>query len=168
MKTNKMGITSDARARFFSKVDKDGPTVTHVDGLGPCWLWTASGVHGYGRMKVGGRKLYAHRLSYEIYNEPVPNGMCVLHRCDTPACVNPTHLFLGTKADNSRDCVAKERHVAPPGEQNGRARLSAAKVVEIRKLYAARGISQQKLAERFGVVQSHISLIVLRRTWAHL
>jgi len=172
MKTSEMEITSDARARFFSKVDKNGPAVSHVDGLDPCWVWTASRFrNGYGAMKVDGRMLRAHRLSWAIHNGPIPLSMCVLHRCDVPGCVNPAHLFLGTKADNMRDCVAKGRFVqrpAPPGEGHHLAKLTDANVLEIRKLYAAGGISQRKLGERFGVAQTNISLIVLRGVWTHL
>jgi len=156
------------RARFFSKVDKDGPTVTHVDGLGPCWLWTAATADGYGYVSVGGRMLLAHRLSWKIHNGPIPAGMCILHRCDVPACVNPAHLFLGTQLDNIRDRDAKKRHVPSPGEHHGRAKLTDAKVVEIRTLYAMGGVSQRALAKRFGVAHSRISDIVLRKRWGHI
>jgi len=165
-------IDGETTARFWAKVDKDGPTVSHVDGLGSCWIWTASVFRdGYGCMRVDGRMLRAHRISWAVHNGPIPEGMCVCHRCDTPACVNPTHLFLGTKADNMRDCVAKGRFVqrpAPPGEGHHSAKLTDANVLEIRKLHAAGGISQRKLGERFGVAQANISLIVLRKHWAHV
>jgi len=154
-------------ARFMSKVDKDGPTVAHVDGLGSCWIWIAYRRRdGYGQMRVGGRMLSAHRVSYELHNGPVPNGLCVLHRCDVPGCVNPTHLFLGTKADNNRDRNAKQRHAS--GEQHGSARLSAANVLEIRKLYAAGGVFQRELGKRFGVTTMSISHILSRKRWRHV
>jgi len=80
-----------------------------------CWLWTASrNGDGYGFMTVGSRGIDrsyrgAHRVSYEIYVGPIPDGMCVLHRCDVPACVNPAHLFLGTQRDNALDRERKHR-----------------------------------------------------------
>lgn len=78
-----------------------------------CWLWTAAeNEKGYGVIGVGGRgtgKRYAHRVSYELHVGPVPDGMCVLHKCDTPLCVNPDHLFLGTVADNVNDMTFKDR-----------------------------------------------------------
>jgi len=156
-------------ARFWSKVDKNGSTVTHVDGLGPCWLWTAAASSaGYGRLRVGGRMISAHRLSYEIHNGPVLAGMCACHRCDVKLCVNPSHLFLGTHADNMRDRDAKGRLGAREGEWNGFAKLTDTNVLEIRKLYAKGGVFQKALAARFGVDQSHISEIVHRKTWAHV
>lgn len=76
-----------------------------------CWLWTAGvGIGGYGRLWCGaGLTRYAHRFSYELAFGPVPSGMFVCHRCDTPACVNPDHLFLGTHRDNMRDMQQKGR-----------------------------------------------------------
>lgn len=85
------------------------------DRTGECWLWKGPlSVLGYGRLVVpgghrGDPKVYAHRLSWEVANGPIPKGMCVLHRCDNPPCIRPSHLFLGTRADNSADMVAKGR-----------------------------------------------------------
>lgn len=77
-----------------------------------CWLWTRSANNrGYGEVYPKGKgKTLAHRYSWLIYRGEIPANMCVLHRCDTPACVNPAHLFLGSKTDNIRDAVAKGRH----------------------------------------------------------
>ena len=76
-----------------------------------CVLWCGhvSG-DGYGQFTIRGRKYGAHRVSYELSNGPIPDGRCVMHKCDVPTCVNPRHLSLGTHADNSHDCVAKKRH----------------------------------------------------------
>ena len=77
-----------------------------------CWLWTHALRNGYGGIGAGGKcggMLYAHRLTWSDRYGPIPAGMCVLHRCDVPACVKPEHLFLGTKGDNSRDMAAKGR-----------------------------------------------------------
>lgn len=99
---------------------KVGLSITHeqvwgrvaID-LDGCWLWTGTvNRHGYGRVKIGGRTgpvVLVHRLLDELRNGPLPKGVCVLHRCDTPACVRADHLWRGTQADNIRDMDAKGR-----------------------------------------------------------
>lgn len=81
-----------------------------------CWLWTGSSDRrGYGQMRHDGRLRIATHLSLLIYrNVEVPLGMMACHRCDTPACVNPEHLFIGTASDNMRDCARKGRLSPPP------------------------------------------------------
>jgi hypothetical protein len=90
--------------------------------------------------------------------------MCVCHRCDVPACVNPAHLFLGTHADNMADMKRKGRNPTGNGEDNPRAKFTADQVLEIRRLYGT-GVTQVELGQRFGVAQAHISQIVLRKIW---
>lgn len=88
--------------RFWPKVRERAPN--------KCWLWQAAKMPaGYGVFSVRGVKQRAHRVAYELCVRPIPAGMFVLHRCDTPACVNPLHLFLGTHTDNMRDKIAKGR-----------------------------------------------------------
>jgi hypothetical protein len=95
--------------------------LSHVDKSEGCWEWSGKvDKAGYGQFKIGGRNgktNFAHRVSYTLFKGEIPDGMCVLHRCDNPPCVNPEHLWLGTKADNSRDAMAKGRlrgAIAPP------------------------------------------------------
>lgn len=86
--------------RFWQSVDKSGE----------CWLWTAAKwKNGYGLIHNKGRGFGAHRVSYELANGPIPEGMFVCHRCDVRHCVNPAHLFLGTNTDNVRDMWSKGR-----------------------------------------------------------
>ncbi len=125
-----------------------------------CWLWTAkTGGSGYGELWVtdesGGHLEVASRVSYRLHRGQIPNGLCVLHTCDTPACVNPGHLFLGTQADNLADMVAKGRSVK--GEQHGGAKLSDAAVREILSLRGS--LRLREVAEQFGVSISLISMI---------
>lgn len=82
---------------------------------GSCWEWTGClNSCGYGRTFLGGKHVYAHRLMFEAHNGPLGEGLQALHRCDNPKCVNPDHLFAGTRSDNMRDMVAKGRHAGGP------------------------------------------------------
>jgi hypothetical protein len=161
----------------------------HVVKTQRCWLWSgAIGDRGYGRIGAGGRGgrfLLAHRAAWELVAGPIPEGMDVLHTCDTPACVRNDevgvyevngvlrprrgHLFLGTRTDNSQDMVGKgrTRGGAQPGEGHPRARLTAQQVDEIRRAREL-GTSVTILAETYGVASRHIYDIVTRKTWKHV
>lgn len=171
--------------RFWFRVEK---TET-------CWLWRGyTNEAGYGIIieKNKHRRL-THRFSWELHNGPIPGGLCVLHRCDTPACVNPAHLFLGTHSDNHADMVNKGRHQhgdghyrrldpsrglygdANPsrqhperlahGENHVNARLTWEQVRSIRREYAAGGTSLRRLAEDHGVAISTVHHVVRGRIW---
>ncbi len=137
-----------------------------TSGPGGCWVWTAGkGIGGYGRMRVGLKTRYTHRLSYEIYCGPIAKGLHVLHRCDNPSCINPEHLFLGTHAQNMADRDAKGRQARQSGETNPLAKLSEADVLAIK---SAKGLRQRELAEKYGVSRGHISFIRTGKKWCHL
>jgi len=75
-----------------------------------CWIWTARvSPAGYGQASYKRKSTFAHRLAWTLFRGPIPEGLCVLHKCDNPPCVNPEHLFIGTQIENIRDCVAKGR-----------------------------------------------------------
>lgn len=137
---------------------------------GECWIWKlARNNHGYGTLTVNGRRWYAHRLAFELGNgKSIPYGLHICHRCDNPACINPEHLFLGTRSDNMRDCVNKGRNVPArisfKGETNPSSKLSKEDVADIRCLLRD-GLTQQVIADRFGVSQSSVSHIKLGRSW---
>lgn len=125
-----------------------------------CWLWTGCvNEHGYGVVGRASGPNFAHRNAWELTHGPIPAGLSVLHRCDTPACCNPAHLFLGTQADNMADAAAKRRTARQAGEAHPRAKLSDAQVAEIRARYEA-GETQTALADAFGVRQAHVSRLV--------
>ena len=97
--------------RFWAKVDKDGD----------CWTWMARRQPrgGYGQFQLDGRTRSAHRVAWTLTNGPIPDGLCVLHRCDNPPCVNPEHLWLGTKAENNQDMTEKGRRFSPTHCKHG-------------------------------------------------
>lgn len=97
--------------RFFSH--------TNIGGVAECWLWLGASHNGlaldYGTFRVGDKVLYAHRVSYEIANGPIPEGLDVLHTCDNKKCVNPNHLYLGTQANNTTDSMQRGTVSHNPG-----------------------------------------------------
>lgn len=148
--------------RFWDKVNKKTAT--------ECWEWTASKDYcGYGRFVFRDSLLSAHRVSWEIHNGKILNGFHVLHKCDNPGCVNPTHLFLGTHQDNMNDRGAKNRAKGGKrlGEKNGASRFKESDIIAIRAL-SKQGIKQKEIAQQFGTTQSVISAIINRKYWTHI
>lgn len=138
-----------------------------VDRTGVCWLWLgAKSPKGYGKIKWNGRDDRAHRVAWELSRSPVPEGMWVLHTCDTPACCNPLHLFLGDNLTNNRDKAAKGRQIN--GERHKLAKLTEADVIAIRSALSSRSASRRGLAATFGVSRSLIDHIAAGRTWKHV
>jgi hypothetical protein len=131
-----------------------------------CWLWNGSKLSdGYGAFKLNGKMVRAHRYAYEQYNGSIPDGLLVLHKCDTPLCCNPNHLFVGTSKDNTLDCVSKGR--MPVGSNHRGAKLTEDEVRRIRILFSE-GHSFAKLGSEFGVTWVNIAKICHRETWKHV
>lgn len=150
--------------RFWSKIQKTKG----------CWLWLANctkdkeGNRRYGLIGAGRRgegMLYAHRVSWELHNGVIPEGMLVLHRCDNPQCVRPSHLFLGTQFDNMQDMVRKGRQgkTGPVPGTGAKSKLSQRRLAALRK-DGASGVSKEELAARYGVCVSTVRNILLRLT----
>lgn len=158
---------------LWSKVARKGPD--------DCWLWTGAILRkGYGGLSYRNKKYRVHRASWEVHHGPILGDLMVLHSCDTPACVNPAHLFLGTHQDNMDDMVAKERsprglrHGAythperlPRGEANKNSKWTANQILEMRRLHAA-GMSQREIARKFGSGRNWVRQIVNGKAWRHL
>jgi hypothetical protein len=137
-----------------------------------CWIWLGArnnqGYGNFGSQRLRPRHRKAHRISWELAHGAIPPGLCVLHHCDNPPCVNPDHLFLGTKQDNVDDMMRKGRHVPPPGlrgEQLPHTKLTWAQVAEIRRLAAERPRSGSMLARRFGVHPRTVNDLLHGKNW---
>ena len=136
-----------------------------------CWLWQGfKNPEGYGKLKYNQKMYYAHRFIYQLDNENIPEGLFLCHKCDTPSCCNPVHMFLGTHQDNMDDMNNKGRRVSSLARQdggfNGNSKLTVEEVLAIRRLYSTGNHTQKQLGEIFGVTHSSISLIVLEKKWA--
>lgn len=170
-------LTENQLRNFWAKVDKRGPN--------ECWEWTGNKSGGYGALCISPKMVKAHRISWMLHFGDIPegggtHGICVLHKCDNPGCVNPQHLFLGTNADNARDRESKSRgsrtgvnyiknhpEVHPRGEDNKRSKLTAEIVTEMRLRYAA-GETTKALGAEFGVSQPAASYAINGKNWKHL
>ena len=149
--------------RFWAKVNKNGP--------GGCWDWTASlDSREYGQIRIDGKNKRAHRVSYELHNGPIPEGLCVCHKCDRRICVNPKCLFLGTVEDNNRDRDEKGRQVALRGSAHWYSKLNETQVSLIKKFFDRHSGygSGAFLGRWFGVSRDTISHIKLGKYWKHV
>jgi hypothetical protein len=145
----------------------------YTDKTDTCWNWTGYRNHdGYGKLIVGTKQRFAHRLAWEVVNGAIPADMCVCHHCDNPACVNPSHLFLGTHRENMLDAYRKGRKAPAPtflqsgakGERNAKSKLTADDVRTIR----SSSLSTADLAGTYGVSPESIRNAITRRTWGHI
>jgi hypothetical protein len=117
-------------------------------------------------MSVQNKQIAVHRLSYSIHHGHIPEGLVVMHSCDTPLCVNPDHLSLGTSADNAADSARKARR--PRGSNNPQAKLTEKQVIALRERYARGGITHNQLAAEYGVSPALIGHVVTRKAWRHI
>ena len=136
----------------------------YIERTKTCWLWRGKTTrnHPYPRIR-GGESL--HRIVWELTRGHIPDGMCVLHKCDNMRCVRPAHLFLGTHADNVRDMVSKGRNVR--GRHQWAAKLSEKDIPRIRNLISG-GYTQKKIAEMFGVTSAAIYMIKIGKNWSYI
>lgn len=155
-------MTSHTEARTMSRELRFSEKY-EVDAVSGCWLWVGSIMHkGYGVLQFDGRTERAHRVAHILFVGPIPEGLCVLHRCDVRSCVNPDHLWLGTIADNNRD--KKEKGRESRGVDHWSAKLFPAAVRDIRD----KRMSQGAYAKIYGVTRFAVGLAQRRQTWRHV
>jgi hypothetical protein len=142
--------------RFWSRVYQ----------FGSCWEWFGrTNRKGYGIIRQDGLSVATQRASWRLHNGPIPNGMHVLHTCDLPWCVNPSHLYIGKNEDNIRDKVMRGRTARQNGAKNGQSKLTATEVAEIKALYWEQDIYQHQIASQFNISQPEVSRIVHEKRW---
>jgi hypothetical protein len=136
--------------RFFKFVSMEPNT--------GCWLWVGvTDRIGYGRFSIKQQSLVAHRISWKLFKGPLPEGLFILHHCDTPSCVNPNHLYAGTYKDNMQDMVRR-------GRQGRRSKLIEKQAIEIKNSL----LSTTEIAKVFKVSPSTIRDIRRGRRWKHI
>lgn len=135
-----------------------------INPISGCWMWTKSKNPLYGQACFGGKKILAHRLSWELWNDrKIPSGLCICHHCDVPACCNPKHLFLGTVKDNVQDAIKKGRLAGFTinHEYSKRKRLRLLADDEVQQIRASAKIKEplKSVSKRFGISMAHVSMI---------
>lgn len=131
--------------RFLKKIQKTDT----------CWLWMAHTNRGYGQFRVGLKQCKAHRVAYELWVGPIPDGLLIRHKCDTPRCVNPAHLEIGTPKENSNDMVQRGRSYKVKGTAHPHSKLTEEDIVEI-KILNEFDMSQKEIADILNVTQTTI------------
>lgn len=157
------GDTPDKR--FWSRVNKNGPMHPTDPRLGRCWEWTAGRCGGYGTASLNSKVQKAHQIAW-FYTYGYLPADCLLHRCDNPRCVRPSHLFEGSHLENIQDKVNKNRQAK--GVATNRTHLTDADIIAIRQKYVPQYVTLAKLADEYGVSDRTIWEIVKRRSWRHV
>lgn len=142
-----------------------------ICGEDECWIWTGDVCGDYGRFWWAEKHIYlAHVAAYRLFIGSIPKRhgkkkLQVCHSCDTPKCVNPKHLWLGTQKQNIKDCMEKGRRYVQSGENNHSAKLKQEQVNEMRTLYDKGTYTQEELATKFNISRGHISSILAGKLW---
>lgn len=157
--------TAEEKKERMLKLFKKNTDLNNETG---CLIWNKKLVRkGYPAVNYDNKFSLASRVCWKIHNGDIPQSLWVLHKCDNPACIEITHLFLGTASDNRKDCVRKGRMIVKRGEESNFCKLTTDKVKEIKKLLSD-GLSQSAIAKIFGVSRGAICDIKRGRNWKHV
>jgi len=142
------------KKRFWNKIEKKEPD--------KCWIWKgAKQKSGYGRFKINGKLYLAHRVCYELTFGIIPNNLWVLHKCDNPKCVNPHHLFLGTRSDNMNDALKKGRlkiTLDKLHKSNPHKKINSNQIKEI-KILIQNGSTEREIGKLFNICHQSVNYI---------
>lgn len=157
-KRHELNLKLTPEERFWSKVDKDS-NILGINGnmLTPCWVFKGTLLkNGYAQIKINKKKKSGHRFVWELVNGPIPEGMCVLHKCDNRNCVRPDHLFLGTQKDNINDMFQKNR-------ANKAKKFNDQQFRQMINLYNSGIYTKKKIQEMYGISRTHFNRILKSR-----
>lgn len=149
------------RGTLQERLERD----TIPEPMSGCHLFYGTPDHsGYGKFKWRGVQIFAHRTAWELTFGPIPPGLCVCHRCDNPPCVNPDHLFLGTRYDNNKDRSRKGRTSRMPGSKHWHAKITEEQARQIQQST----LPGPELMSLYKLSKAQISAIRTGRSWKHL
>jgi len=186
-KKKEVVITDGVFGRFNKKINKNGPlpdqSISAYQGLSNCWQWTAAqSTCGYGKFALCRDAWTASRVAWMLFFDKSADGFSVCHMCDNPLCVNPDHLFLGTRKDNAQDRERKGRGNRPSGENHTsklhpekvkkgsnhpKAKLTENDILEIVNQRLS-GRSITNISNQFNISRPSISQILWGWTWRHV
>ena len=152
------------------RIDKRGrepKPIEYITNDTGCWVCVSHALsHGYPVLRHG-KNLVMSRYIYERYNGKIPDTLIVRHTCDNPMCINPVHLIVGTKLENTKDMLERGRHDPCRGERHGGVKLTEEQVIEIFEKRQS-GCSQVSLANMYNVSRRNIRSILNKTIWKHI
>jgi hypothetical protein len=143
---------------FWERIDRSGGTEA-------CWPWKTEVANGRGRLRINGAATYGYRHAWSLENGPIPDGMFICHHCDNPACCNPKHLFLGTGADNARDCWLKGRNAEGRRGSPSRGHKLDRAGASLMRFLLSQGARTKDVADWFGITRQMVRKTEVGECW---